>query len=629
MQVTRDGRTIHIKNNMTPEQLDAFVRKQQQELPRTIARLREELRTTLAPFDPLHIIAATWYLAHVHEELGYDKVSGVIEYISLLVSERPTTGSFDPYAQQDLVEALYGQLPKAWEIVDASIAMRVLRDASKEGPEADLAGRRFMAGLGMRSARFWHQDDAMVRELFDDPQLVAAIEAKLGFAPIDALAVASHVADRLPEAISSAQARAVDEHPKLMDALRRDDKSDPIVQQLSVLPMAKRPAMAEHCLQIWACLGSVIDTTFRIDKLAQACGIAPERVRAIVDALSITPPITAQKTPAASQASPLDTKPFVSAGDVFVVGAPGQVTTCVRGVLEAALKGTADWNRYDHHRAAWLEARATELLDTALRPELVLRGAVYSFVDEDGATINGEGDAMLLVGNALILLEAKAGNADARGRIGADIRDLLEAAAQQAQRTMDAITRGATFVTADGDEIPASRFADVEHVFPIAVTIENLQWVAPEVAKAIDAGLVTRTVELPWAINVADLEIVCDLMQLPCELLHYLRERRVATEDDYLEINDELDATIAYLEEGLVQLRKGKPADAHVSLVGFFEHVQQYVLDEQAGVADGAPRPSHRIPDVARDELAQLDADRPAGFLDQSFVLLDEVKYSS
>lgn len=638
-ELTRSGSTITSQRVGTDDELREYLATRKLAIPGEVARIRAEVVEAFAPFDPLHIVAATWFVAQLLPDVGAELAAPVMEYVALLCAERPTPGTVahPPHLQQRLCVVLVDALPKVRRLFELSTELRLIRPPRQTPPSPleELEVSRFLRDAAVRMPSYWHQEAATIRELFDDPILIREIEGRLGFTPLAALNFIDHLADAVPEASADALSAIRETMGEWRRALVRkrqgksfDSKYAEPLAALAGFPLEEAEVRGSLLVCSSGVFRAASSVTYEIDKCASAWGLAPDRLRAIVDVLAIETPQPPAKDPFFKLGHGLSHKPLLQGtADTFVCAAPGYLTSCLRPLLEATLKGGTSWNRYEDRRSAYLEERVIVLLKKTLRPDRFFTNVEYEFTDETGTLVNGEADGMLFLDSALVLVEAKAGGTDKKCvSIQGDTRALLGKAVEQAEKTRRAISAGGTFCVAGKQVLGPADFAGIKHIFSIAVTLEDMSWVAPEVSTAIAAGLIDTPIEIPWAVDIHDLELVCDLINFPAELLHYLKQRREIAAAGGMSILDELDVLMVYLERGLPFLLSQKAMGTHFLLPTWTHKHAAYVMDKAAGRQPGAARPRNKIPSWARRAVADLDLAREVGFLDRSFVVLDKAK---
>ena len=89
------------------------------------------------------------------------------------------------------------------------------------------------------------------------------------------------------------------------------------------------------------------------------------------------------------------------------------------------------------------------------------------------------------------------------------------------------------------------------HIVALAVALEDLSWLAPAVTQLIEGGIVDSSTELPLILSLHDLQIICDIVDLPGLLIHYFSRRDRINRGMRVFAGDDLDLFMYYLMKGL------------------------------------------------------------------------------
>jgi ribosomal protein S25 len=292
------------------------------------------------------------------------------------------------------------------------------------------------------------------------------------------------------------------------------------------------------------------------DELAERAKIGGAAARAVLEMLALTFGQAAIGDDRPQRFEPLRLRPLIKLdADRFSLLRVHELPWSVRANLEGALNADAGaFDRYEKHRAAYLEGRTMELFAKMLPGAQIERTLYYTFDDGDG-TRTYELDGLILYGDTLFLLEQKAGGFPKIAREGGEplkkrLEGLIGAAHSQALRT-ERFVRGAEVVQfrrKDGKTFDL-RNANVAEVFLVATTLEELQAFPAQLRVLSELGVLPAG-ELPWAVPLMDLEAIAELVEWPAQLIHYLR-RRIPLNVAPVSVVDELDLFGNYLQDGL------------------------------------------------------------------------------
>jgi hypothetical protein len=162
----------------------------------------------------------------------------------------------------------------------------------------------------------------------------------------------------------------------------------------------------------------------------------------------------------------------------------------------------------------------------------------------------------------------------------------------------------------------------VKHVFSLAVTLDDLNWLSSGLWKLFDAGLVLGA-RPPLLFNLHDLEVICDIAEPPSLIPHFFQRRALLAERRIFHASDELDYFMFYLGQGLImdEFEGGETWD-EVQIGNQTDELEAYYWSKE-GLRSPAPKPKRKFPLEIRDILEFLDRKRPAGFISASMLLLD------
>jgi hypothetical protein len=236
----------------------------------------------------------------------------------------------------------------------------------------------------------------------------------------------------------------------------------------------------------------------------------------------------------------------------------GLLLSSIREITEARLKGTPEWESYQKRRGDFLEDQAVAHLLNVFPMAAVYQTYEYFVPDPDAKvpqttpadyTKVVEGDALLVIDDMAIVAEAKAGSftpGARRGdpkRLADDLKKIVTAASEQADRTRDRILGDGGLRLRDGTWFDLSH---IREVHTIAVSLDDLAGITTVTSRLVDAGLLNSD-PLPWPVSIHDLRVVAELVDRPAEFNLFLRRR---TEQDLTVMflaQDELDLYMQFL----------------------------------------------------------------------------------
>ena len=162
--------------------------------------------------------------------------------------------------------------------------------------------------------------------------------------------------------------------------------------------------------------------------------------------------------------------------------------------------------------------------------------------------------------------------------------------------------------------------SQIDHIFVVAVTLDPLSFFTPVLHEVAQLGIFAPG-ELPWATSIYDLQVVCEMLEFPSELVHFLQRRSRLNELARIEAADELDWFGHYLTEGLYF--EEYPTDVPIGLLSYTTEFDDYYLYEQGQRSTPAPKPRQPMPEYMRQLLRELEEQQPPGYLTGALILLD------
>jgi hypothetical protein len=469
--------------------------------------------------------------------------------------------------------------------------------------------------LMLRGPGWPHQENEVLAELFGRNDLALRLRRALGFDGSDAVACVEALARLIPAHVET-----------LMDAAHGDKRPEALAWAAEVVSVRKGvgpPAVRDRVLaSLWAITHFGDALCFRPEELAGFAGVGPDVANAVVGSLATG---FSQAEPDIFKAAEgFRARPYLDVGDgSYFPTAPGNDLWALRAILEAALPGDV----YSKHRGRWLERKAADRVAAALPPDEV--HFEVRLVPREGGAQLGEIDALLRYGSTAIVIEAKSATQRLSARRGGDaLIDHLEAtvtkASQQAalaQRTL----RGKESVelrTSAG--APLILAAEVLEVHPIVVTLDDLSAVAPVLWELSGTSVMPLEVTIPWLVTWYQLDLVCELVQWPAQLVHFLRRRSRMNELGRLHAAEELDWWMIYLEQGLYfeeddELRRNDD----VRYLSYTDDLDAWVLWDQGIRTIPAPKPRQVLDSDTERLLDFLTQQRPAGWIPAGCAVLE------
>jgi hypothetical protein len=441
---------------------------------------------------------------------------------------------------------------QAYQLVDLSTVEHIL--AAATATEPDPLARILAASRGrevwIRNSSYPEMVEDTVSQLFDPEIIRAALRSQVGFDAHQAMLVLKACHELQVQVFNDRRAAsfgAIEEAMAQGVELGEDQR------------LALRA-------QLYAALEpGELEATIGQDVVAATAGVEPAVVRAVVEQFRLDiddwTPLQAVRE-FTSGNNPLRTTPLLvtESGRLMMVH-DALTLNAVRENLEQVLKAGSAWDQYQAHRGKVLERRISENFARVIPGAQSWEGFEY-FVPANPDEAAGdpasysklvEGDLLAVKDDVAVIVEAKAvalapkARAGYKGRLRSDLTRIVKDASDQARRLKSILEKDGGFRTRSNDWVD---LAEVREIHTIAVSLDDLTGVATTTQELVLAGLLDP-LDAPWTVSLHDLELICDLVDLPSEFLLYLRRRRDPETTVYYTAPDELDLFLYFLDTGL------------------------------------------------------------------------------
>jgi hypothetical protein len=613
------------------------------EVATRFARLREEFVELTEPYDAFDVLASLWLInvprpVDTYKEWEDTGLAVACEMAAtILICRESREGSrLGMPPGPDVLSRAQALVHDMVELSTFAVAQDTVGDA----PPDDFDHIRTMARmhrLAVRGVSYDWQEEQTVLDLFDADGVREDVLAAAGFSASTALALSDKVfalgLDRLrargAQARESVSAAIDDLHNAKAGRPLSDDRHAALLAPLEDLPVADGERQLRTVGIAWIGAAAGRTLSFSVSDVATYAGTEVKETKAFLDAFSAT----FNEFDGVPDIEVLRDRPLVrdDSGN-YLCFSQHNLHWGIRRRVESALKGAGvkTFARYERHRRRVVEERALAALTSALRPDWSESNLRYR-VTEDGKDKWPEIDGLLRLDSILMVVEAKGSSMRPSARRGApaSLRSWLEKevshAAKQARRASTALTGGgaAELCSASGKKRLSLPLDGARDAIEVVVVLEDLPVIGPSTWRLADANLIPRD-PIPWVVSLHELEIICDLVERPSELIHYLQRRRRMDTSRRAWAMDELDYFAHYLMRGLFWLdaEEGTTVPPE-QLLSHTEEIDAYYMYQRGERTKKAERPSqnhHRDVKELLDSLDGLDAD---GRLDAALGVLD------
>lgn len=590
------------------------------DLAREGVRLTAKIRDALAPHHGMDVAACLHDASSISPFIkqppgsSYEprNITDVAEYVTEVLLERP---SADPLiADLSRVHQLKRDFNRA---VAAATELREKQlDALWERRWAgDAEGAITAAAEAGDTLRRWPGDEGQLREwheaVFADGENEAAVlRRRVGFDAAQALTLERAVWDVAMAKVNAYSA-----------SLQERVAAHPRVRAVATSSGRWRESSRLY-LELFLRPGEGREFAFTTAELSAACGLPIEVVEAFVRAFSLTFGEVRGGRPLLTGLNQVRRHPLVRDEDELLLAtALPNLAWSIGQALESGLRDDAGaWGTYGVRRAALSEQRAASFAERGLAAPSV-RNVGFQ-LDGDQSVVY-EADALLRVGNVCFVLEVKSGELSENSRKGRrrelkqDLGELIGKSSRQAARLAAAIRKreGVVFVDrASGQRVDVD-LDGVDRVEAVVVTLQDLNVFLgfPEILRA--AGIVAAEDEMPWVVNLWDLDVMTATTEFAAQLTAYVAQRRALPER--VVFNYELELWSAFLTESLIIDDDSRD---EAIIAGQVQQLYKWHEDTSQQLM--------RMTSSQRRQLRRLQRDRPEGWLTRSEALIAHIQES-
>lgn len=603
-----------------------------------VRRIRRASRR-LDPFDAIAnlSLAVTTLNGQTHSQPDTDKLMALPEFAALIFAEQRQQNAASTLGDPRALSSLHILIPRALSAANMRVMFSLIRAERRGNQPGRVVPRLTHAAISrqvfLRLPRFHDKEMQLLEELFTGETRQSLLD-RLGFGAEEMFVVY--------ESLNAFVAQTA------VDRIRAaaDDLGDQIAESPELLAHLETHARGiddakAHIAtaQGFSDLGSAVALTF--DQLKERTGLPDASLRALLERLTID--LDAENTGLVKKFlrgdNPMRIRPFVSRTNVdgqreWLLVQPTWLIFGMRELFEIELSAEPMDQTYMKQRGELLERRGMYALVKALRTDTALVNVEYV----DGQHKRFEADGLILVGHIAIVLEAKSNRltpfaqSGAAERLWRELGPIVTKAAEQAERLRSLILEGSTFhirsasfISADNtvEEARTNWDLDVSNitdVFTIALSLEDLNFIATITAELVDSNLIPAGASAPWIVNVHDLEITAELLSRPSELIHFFSRRRRAADKNNILAYDELDYVMHYITMGLYS---DNPADTTQMVTSLNEDLDAWYFYKIGQHTVEAPKPIQPLTADLIDTLDLLDEHRPYGWLQASLNLLE------
>lgn len=297
---------------------------------------------------------------------------------------------------------------------------------------------------------------------------------------------------------------------------------------------------------------------------------------------------------------PIQKRPFIKIGDqYYCFDYYSFIDNFYRAIQKAVSRDNPSYRWSDYQKEA-SEKMVGDVFSQILPGCSVLRDNYYP-INKSLKKLT-ENDLLIRYGNVLLIVEVKAGSfvytaplTDFDNHI-VSYQNLIEKADKQCKSTYDYLlsSNEAIIYNQDASIKTKINMREIKDIFTISVTIDNINDYAARAEKLKFLELKSKAV----CISIDDLMVYREFFDSPLVFLHFLQQRRQATQESKLALNDELDHLGMYIKHNMYCIQLADyPDDAHIRFHGYREELDNYFCKLYHPQLC-PPKPSLKIPDL-------------------------------
>ena len=655
LQIDRFGKNILVNIHPSKEQQErakTILGEMRRELPSKIKEGAKELEERIQEFYPIDLISVLSLINIFNDPETYKEYSdkgnpASVEYLTLLCLKKPLWRGKKPFLTDDDIKGVISKVEQILSDTKNSYLAEHIKPGQNEKLNSveEFRYRSKLYELFCRNPGYPHHLCIVLKDVFSYHTIEKWMREKLGVKIDEIVEFSNAIPKMMADKLYERQKKAIKDRNQLLKELKlyklgKWDKGECPEDLLKELARYSRKEAVDNIRGLgfkWIYLGLGDTFSFTANELAEKSRQSPESAKSFLDLFSLTFGSIQEDFCVPSPTHPLRITPIIHYADRYVCSVPHLLLWSIRPRLETLLnpesgqsinKDPMVWENYQSKRAEYVEQKALELLGSALRTDECFHSLAYK-CEKNGSIENAELDGLILLDNALLLIECKSGGVKDPTKRGApksmetDLKNLIEDSHDQALRAENYIKENArpSFDIKTGVCLVIDK-KHIDKIFMITVNLESLDVFTPALYELSTLGII-KGEEYPWAVSLLDLFVICDLVEFPVQLIHFVIRRLRLNQLRMTEASDELDWYGHYLSDGLYfDDMQGSGLD-HISLMTYTTSMDDYYFYMTGQRLTPAPKPAQRMPTSFSALIKDLEDQRPRNYLDIGCALLD------
>lgn len=308
---------------------------------------------------------------------------------------------------------------------------------------------------------------------------------------------------------------------------------------------------------------------------------------------------------------PIQKKPFIKINEVSYCFDYYNLFDNIYRIMQKTIKELKPSyvNDWSHIQQKASEQMVEELFKKLLPNSITFRDNYYP--KNKSLKQCDENDVIVVYDDILLIIEVKAGSftytpaiTDYKSHINS-FKALIEKADYQCERTINYIKNNEEAAIYDNNKNLKTVLEqkDFREIYSFCVTVDNFNEFAAKAEKLSFISIQSGTI----AISIDDLRVYSDYFDSPLYFLHYLKQRKLATKIKNLNLYDELDHLGLYIKHNLYSITMNDFDDeSFVHIHGYREEIDNYFMSLYTDEIS-FPKPEQEIPYRIKEIIEYLE----------------------
>lgn len=520
----------------------------------------------------------------------------------------------------DIMQTVFDTVPKLADIfVQTRIVQRVEEGDPQKQAVMSLQEKIRLHTQAVRNWGYYNEVIAICRELY--APLDSKFAASLGFSISDLLDVSDALVKEVERRSSQhmSQLAKVFKGNTVEQLVRLYYKHMPGIEGspedfLKIVPKGTLPEGVKGRLLSHADLRHLDTMSFTVAQVAELTGKPEAVVKGVLDGLSRKPgDLVGTQVQHLFLANPVWLRPGINFGPGYIFALPQAIFSHINEIIRQLAGAAKLEDTLSDRRAAYLEDKTADVLQTALPTARITKNAKWTVGDTPFET-----DVIAVVDRTLIIAEAKSHRVTPQGLRGAPdslkhhLTDLVVNPSIQSER-LATLVGSARSGDVSSQAIVARLNIDpqkIDHIVRVSITLDDLSVLSSAEDELKNVGWIPAGHDLAPSLHIADLACIAGILGNEILFLHYFAER-FHFQKAFELLGDELDFLGLYLSTGF-NLGPTRENFKRMMITGMSEPIDRYYEAQYVGLK--VPKPRANLYRVYREIVERLALRKPDGW---------------